>query len=159
MTRDAPQLVKMPGFTLVELVVTIMLISILAVTALPRLLSSQSVSAYTLRDELISELRKAQIMALNNADRCYRVAITATGYQLQHFNDTCTGQAVRTESLQAFDAGSSVVFTATGSASVNLDFNNLGQVSPACAGPCLTVSGGDVLGISIESQGYIHDSN
>ncbi|MBV7317387.1 Tfp pilus assembly protein FimT/FimU [Shewanella sp. NIFS-20-20] len=158
MLRETPQLIKTQGFTLIELVVTIMLISILSVTVLPRLLSTDSVSAYTVRDELVAELRKVQLMALNNSDRCYRVAISPLGYQVLHYSDACGGTLARSESVQAFERDTIVTFNATGSRHVDLDFNNLGQVSPSCAGPCLTITASDIVGISIESQGYIHDS-
>lgn len=45
------------GFTLVELVTTMILIGILAVTALPRFIGPTSYSAYSLRSEFLAELR------------------------------------------------------------------------------------------------------
>nr|WP_283106295.1 type II secretion system protein [Shewanella submarina] len=155
------------GFTLVELVVTILLISILSVTVLPRLLSSTSVSSFTLRDEVIGELRKAQLMALNNADRCYRFNATTSGYQIVHYNgrsgDLCSGTVERTDALQDLPRGTSLTLTPNASQTFFLDFNRLGQAfwgaGSVCAGNCLQITADDTTRIAIESQGYIHEGS
>ena len=45
------------GFTLVELIITIILIGVLAVTAIPRFLGSNNEDAYTLRDRTLAMIR------------------------------------------------------------------------------------------------------
>ncbi|EDQ00303.1 pilus assembly FimT family protein [Shewanella benthica] len=147
---------KNAGFTLVELVTTIILIAILSVVVLPRLMTSSSYSAFTLRDEFISELRKAQLMAMNNQDRCYRVDVDASGYQLRRFdNNTCTGTN-RTEAKQAFSGGASLARASDSSDTFNVNFDTAGISSMGCSGPCINVIADETLSISIESQGYIH---
>ncbi|QFU24643.1 type II secretion system GspH family protein [Shewanella eurypsychrophilus] len=144
------------GFTLVELVTTIMLIAILAVVVLPRLMTSSSYSAFTLRDEFISELRKAQLMAMNNQDRCYRVDVDASGYQLRRFdNQTCSGTN-RTEAKQAFSGGASLTRASDSNDTFNVSFDTAGISSMGCSGPCINVIADETLLIDIESQGYIH---
>lgn len=155
---------RQSGFTLVELVVTIILIGILSVTVLPRLLSSSSVSGFTLRDEVIGELRKAQLMAMNNADRCYRFNVTTSGYQIIHYanrsNNRCGGTVERTDELQEFEAGSSLTLMPNSSQTFSIDFNRQGQgywgTSNLCAGNCVQINADDTTVIDIESQGYIH---
>ncbi|NRD72481.1 type II secretion system protein [Shewanella sp. VB17] len=149
---------KKLGFTLVELVTTMLLIGILSVIVLPRMMTSSSYSAFTLRDEFISELRKAQLLAMNNQGRCYRVAVDAQGYQLQRFSDlTCTSIALPTESKRAFEGGASLSLVSNASDSFNMDFRNSNGVSSlGCAGACINVIAADKLVVNVESQGYIH---
>ena len=145
---------KNAGFTLVELVTTIILIAILSVVVLPRLMTSSSYSAFTLRDEFISELRKAQLMAMNNQDRCYRVDVDADGYQLVRFdNSTCTGTSI-SEPKQAFTGRASLQLISTGNNTFDISFDTSGI--SVCSGPSINVISDETLTINIESQGYIH---
>ncbi|MBW8182822.1 type II secretion system protein [Shewanella nanhaiensis] len=147
------------GFTLVELVTTIILIAILSVVVLPRMLTNSSYSAFTLRDEFISELRKAQLLAMNNQGRCYRVAVDSQGYQLQRFGDlTCTTTTSPTESKRHFEGGARLSLISSASNSFNIDFsgNSHGVTNLACSGACINVVADATLTINVESQGYIH---
>lgn len=148
------------GFTLVELVTTIILIGILSVIVLPRMLTSSSYSAFTLRGEFISELRKAQIFAMNTQGQCYRVAVDTQGYQFKRFSDlACTVAMDPTESKRNFEGNASLSLI-NGDTSFNIDFsgNNNGIPSLVCSGPCINVIADETLVINIESQGYIHAS-
>jgi len=150
------------GFTLVELVTTILLIAILSVVVLPRLMTSSSYSAFTLRDEFVSELRKAQLLAMNNGDYCYRIAVDTTGYQLQGFDNTgCTGTAKLTETKQNFEGRASLELIEGSKNSFNVNFDRQGLVitdsaSSGCAGACIKVIADETLTINIEREGYIH---
>ncbi|MGI2260223.1 pilus assembly FimT family protein [Shewanella sp. GXUN23E] len=152
------------GFTLIELVVTILLIAILSVTVLPRLISSSSVSGYTVRDEVIGELRRAQLMAMNNADRCYRFNATSAGYQLIHYagrsGNLCSGTVERRDELQALPTGAALSLLPGGNSPFFLDFNRQGQAfwgaGNLCAGNCIQITADDDTKVAIESQGYIH---
>ncbi|RTR40470.1 type II secretion system protein [Shewanella canadensis] len=145
------------GFTLVELVTTIILIAILSVVVLPRLMTSSSYSAFTLRDEFVSELRKAQLLAMNNRDSCYRIVVDTTGYQLQGFiNKTCTGTPTLSETRQIFEGRSSLELDSDNSKSFMVNFDRQGIASLGCSGNCINVIADETLTISIESQGYIH---
>jgi len=151
------------GFTLVELVTTIILIAILSVVVLPRLMTSSSYSAFTLRDEFVSELRKAQLLAMNNRDSCYRIVVDTTGYQLQGFIDkTCKGldpdkdAPTLTETKQTFEGRASLELDSDNSKSFNVNFDRQGIASLGCSGNCIKVIADETLMISIESQGYIH---
>lgn len=153
---------KQAGFTLVELVTTIILLGILAVTVLPRLFSQSSYSAFSLRNEFMAELRHVQQKALNNTDRCYRVAVSATGYQVSQFasRDTagCTGVALAPNPLstQTFKGGSKLVLTSNDATHFNLDFDMHGRVLLGCHGPCIKVVANDTVVINIASEGYIY---
>uniref|UniRef100_UPI004048D0E4 type II secretion system protein n=1 Tax=Shewanella baltica TaxID=62322 RepID=UPI004048D0E4 len=153
---------KQAGFTLVELVTTIILISILAVVVLPRLFTQSSYSAYSLRNEFISELRQVQQKALNNTDRCFRVTVSATDYQVSQFparnEAVCSGTALSPNPLysQAFQGGAQLVLVSTNSSNFSLDFDIDGSTSLACNGPCINVIANDTVMINVSSEGYIY---
>lgn len=153
---------KQAGFTLVELVTTIILISILAVVVLPRLFTQSSYSAYSLRNEFISELRQVQQKALNNTDRCFRVTVFGTGYQVSQFparnGAACSGTALSPNPLytQAFQGSAQLVLVSTNSSNFSLDFDINGRPSLACNGPCINVIANDTVMINVSSEGYIY---
>ena len=153
---------KQAGFTLVELVTTIILISILAVVVLPRLFTQSSYSAYSLRNEFISELRQVQQKALNNTDRCFRVTVSGTGYQVSQFparnGAACSGTALSPNPLytQAFQGSAQLVLVSTNSSNFSLDFDIDGSTSLACNGPCINVIANDTVMINVSSEGYIY---
>lgn len=153
---------KQAGFTLVELVTTIILISILAVVVLPRLFTQSSYSAYSLRNEFISELRQVQQKALNNTDRCFRVTVSGTGYQVSQFSArngaVCSGTALSPNPLytQAFQGGAQLVLVSTNSSNFILDFDINGRLFPSCNGDCIRVTANDTVMINVSSEGYIY---
>ncbi|AZG34562.1 pilus assembly FimT family protein [Shewanella psychromarinicola] len=148
------------GFTLVELVTTIILMGIIAVAVLPRLLSDSSYSAYTLRNEFISELRLVQLKAMQNTDQCYQIDVTSSGYTLRHFSGrsagTCTNQ-VRIEQPQAFSGGAHIALASNANQAFSITFDDQGHiVSPGCAGHCFNAVADETLAIAVESEGYIY---
>ncbi len=145
---------KQQGFTLVELVITIMLIAILSVAVLPRFFSRSSYSAYTLRDEFISELRRVQLMAMNNQDRCYGVNVTNKDYRMMVYQSDCANIIV-TGNPQPMPQGSYLTLNGTNTFSLIFDIN--GIATPACSAGCtIKVLASETLDLKIESQGYIH---
>ena len=144
---------KQQGFTLVELVTTIMLIAILSVVVLPRFFTASSYSAFTLRDEFIGELRRVQLMAMNNQDRCYSVNVTASDYRMMIYQTDCSSVIV-TGTAQNLPRNTSI--NLNGNSDFSLVFNRDGDVTSCGAGCVIKVSADDTLDITIESQGYIH---
>ncbi|MCL2917820.1 pilus assembly FimT family protein [Shewanella litorisediminis] len=152
------------GFTLVELVTTIILIGVLAVVAIPRLLSASSYSAYSLRNEFMAELRKAQLFAMNNTDLCIRVAVSRDqGYRIERYQgrtaNQCSGaqDSAHEQPWQSFHGGSELALLAGGARSFNLDFDSLGRLpATGCSGDCILAVADETLVLAIESEGYIH---
>lgn len=148
------------GFTLVELVTTIILIGIIAVAVLPRLFSASSYSAYTLRNEFISELRYVQLKAIQNTDQCYQLDVSASGYTLRYFNDrvgnSCSNP-FRTEQPQTFSGGAYIALASSASQVFSITFDSLGRIiSPVCSGHCFNAVADETLAIAVESEGYIY---
>ena len=144
---------KQQGFTLVELVTTIMLIAILSVVVLPRFFTGSSYSAFTLRDEFIGELRRVQLMAMNNQDRCYGVNVTASDYRMMIYQTDCSSTIV-TGTTQNLPSNTAI--NLNGNTSFALVFNRDGGIISCGAGCVIKVSADETLDITIESQGYIH---
>jgi MSHA pilin protein MshC len=150
------------GFTLVELVTVMILISILAVSALPRFIGSSSYSAYSLRNEFLAELRAVQALALNNTDRCYRIGVTPSQYQVSHFTartaPTCAGAVSRIDDAQLLTGGARLVLLNNGSDSFNIDFDVNGRVQLNCAAnnDCLQTVADETLIIGISPEGYVY---
>lgn len=148
------------GFTLVELVTTIILIGIIAVAVLPRLFSASSYSAFTLRNEFISELRHVQLKAIQNTDQCYQLDVSASGYTLRYFNDrignSCS-DLFREEQTQSFSANAYITLASDASQVFSITFDSLGRmISPACSGHCFNAVADESLAIAVESEGYIY---
>lgn len=153
--------VKSAGFTLVELVTTIILISILAVTALPRLFSSSSYSAYSLRNEFIGELRRVQQKALNNTDRCYRLVVSDSAYreywaERLTADGSCNAPYVPSSSEQLLAGGAKLALISANSNNFDLDFNLNGSLQLSCDGNCINVIADDTVIIGVSAGGYIY---
>lgn len=145
------------GFTLVELVTTMILIGILAVTVFPRLINVSGYSAYSVRNEVISELRAAQQRAVNNSDLCLRVNFNVTGYAVQQADRTA-GCDTYSNIGNAYTWQDDLVVTSRGSQNFNVFFDPLGgiELSNLCIGDCITIVADDTVKIKLSAAGYIN---
>ena len=83
------------GFTLIELIAVIILLSILGVVALSRLSDTQEFESKAFYDDVVNALRYAQKMAVSTGCEV-QVSLTTTGYSLnQHQTDCTTGAFTR----------------------------------------------------------------
>jgi MSHA pilin protein MshC len=146
---------KAQGFSLLELVITLVIVGILAVTVIPKLLGTSTFASYAVRDQLITQLRLAQIRALHDNSNCYSVLITSTQYGIP-FVTKCA--ATFDPSDDPVDIESGVTVTIGGAANVDVQFDNMGRpVNGDCDGGCdVIISGEESLTVRVESEGYIH---
>lgn len=130
------------GFTLVELVAVIVLLSVLAVVAIARL-DLGAISAREAAGELVVALRHAQQLALAHTDAPgYRVVVDSGGYTVRDgsggdVRDPLTG----TTPFVAAWSGVSVAPTGT----VIFD----GRGAPSCSGGLACTAGNAVLTVSV----------
>lgn len=73
------------GFTLVELVAIILLVGILAFTAIPRYLNKSVIDASVMAEQLANDIRYTQSLAMTSGQR-NRINLTATTYQITTSN-------------------------------------------------------------------------
>ena len=77
-------MIRHRGFTLVEMISVIILLSILAVSIIPRFTSRDGFAEYAVRDQLMSAFRLSQQRAMyDGSGNCYRLNIDATGFGSQ----------------------------------------------------------------------------
>lgn len=75
---------KQTGFTLIELVATIILIGVLSVTVLPKFSDRSGAAEYALRDQLVSLTQHAQQRAMfDHSGACYSFAIQSASAEVQ----------------------------------------------------------------------------
>lgn len=143
------------GFTLVELVVTMIVIGILAFVAMPRFADKTAFEARGFRDETLSLLRYAQKSAVAQR-RTVCVAIVSTGITLRfHTSEAPTGTcAGGTLTLPATPRGGS------GLGGSDLSFLASGCAMPAsgtgCASGTLTLTVANADNIQVDAAtGYV----
>lgn len=84
LTRELPSFVcngRDRGFSLLELVIVLLLVSILAVFAAPRITSTQTILLPALADRLIANIRYTQSLSMSRGQR-YRLNLTGNTYQI-----------------------------------------------------------------------------
>lgn len=141
MTRAVP---KDSGFTLVELVTIIVLVTIVSLYALSRFLGPSQFATYATRDALVAEIRRLQQGAL--AGQSCTLSVTPTQFSL---TGPCAG-----ESPYPLDR---VSVQLAGSTTFVLGLDGLGRPLAPCAGGCdIAIRSDDPQRVRIESEGYVH---
>ncbi|EIK4810512.1 type II secretion system protein [Vibrio parahaemolyticus] len=149
------------GFTLMELILVIVLLSILSLYAASRFMGKGSVSAFALQEQAISVIRQVQVNRMQS-----NTSTTDTNFQLQ-VSPNCIGSvAACSLSGNAKDARSDLVedsaatFSLTGATSP-ISFDLLGNpLSVASGGVSILirdVNGQSQCRVLINSQGYVSE--
>jgi len=164
------------GFTLIELITVIILISILAVAVLPKFDGTASYEAHTHRAQLISALRLTQQRAMQQTDStdgyCHQLIfdsdsdvsrygvpdrVDCTNTSFADWEPDSTGFEVESRYQVSFAIDgktnpSAVTFDSMGRPIINATIGN------DCSGGCIinVQSGVETLQIQIESEGYVH---
>jgi len=160
---------KKNGFTLIELIVVIMMLSILAVTVVPKFLSSKGFEEYTYRDELITKLRAIQLrtMQQTNGSACQLIQVNSSLIGLlatTPSTTTCETSQSGESTTVTIDSNHTVSFTISGGLS-SFSFSSLGRPEATGCGnattPCeitVTIVGENSLTVKINREGYIYAS-
>ncbi|MBL8448470.1 MAG: type II secretion system protein [Dechloromonas sp.] len=146
------------GFTLTELVVTIVIAGILAAVALPRFFGDTGFEARQFRDETVAALRLAQKSAIAaRRTVCASFAASQVDFRIsstQGAADCSTGAALGNPSGGgdlSVSAPSGVSFSPVPAALV---FDSAGRPGTAAS---LTVAGLESLPVTVEAEtGYVH---
>jgi MSHA pilin protein MshC len=141
------------GFSLMELVVTIVIASILAAIVIPKLADSESKATW-FHEEVKAAIRYAQRQAVAQK-RCVFVDVTLTQVKLVYGNSTCVATATSLKFLTGASAGSAYVLNAPSGVTLSpvgsFAFNALGQ--PPGGAVALSV-GGKTIEVTAET-GYV----
>ncbi|MBS9912047.1 type II secretion system protein [Vibrio alginolyticus] len=150
------------GFTLMELILVIVLLTILSLFAASRFMDSGSFSAYALQERVISVIRQVQVNRMqSNIDE----ANLGDEFRLQ-VSSSCIGSvAACTLTGSAQDARSDVVidkstkFSLTNAVTNPIEFNLLGNpINSASGGVSILIEdkhGRSRCQVEINSQGYV----
>ncbi|MGB0836360.1 MAG: type II secretion system protein [Psychrobium sp.] len=141
------------AFTLIELIMVILIISVLAVTIVPKFFTSSEVEHFAVRDQLISQLRLSQLKAMNQIDVCNRVKITDEYAVVENNSGTACGTEGNSDTRVILENASVKLSSGTTPNPFYITFNSDGISDCDCT---LNIIGSETVQIKIESQGYIH---
>lgn len=149
------------GFTIVELVVTIVLIGILTAYAVPKFIGvAGDYDTHAARSEAIVKLRAIQLRAMQDTSqpqRCVLVTSNRLG-MVNDCSDTGFGSNFQVSSTRMELNGTARFQVPANPGYIQLQFNRLGQPQ-GCANPCrLNILGSPNLVIDINVEGNISAS-
>lgn len=170
--RPAPRRHRALGFTIVELVAVVVLLSILGVVALARLPSQDMFAPAIVTEAVLSEVRLAQQMAASRYDAVVSVSLSgeAAGWRIRVLSDV--DGVIRS---QLVESPAVVISAASGAASADLDpatslsltFDHRGYLATVILGSAsgapsrgvlLTVRGDSERQLCVYSSGYVNDA-
>jgi MSHA pilin protein MshC len=145
------------GFTLIELVATIMVIAVLSVTVLPKFSGRSGLAEYALRDELMSLAQQAQQRAMfDQSGACYRLQIQSGNAELQR-----NGLLINSLSRLNFEGD----YNGLSATTSTLYFDGLGNLlmggsscttsSQTTATFTVAINGGNTIAFIIHPTGYM----
>lgn len=142
---------KQQGFTIIELVVTIIILGILAVVVAPKFSSTESYQEHGYRAQSIALLRAVQLRAMQQTENnCHVVEVQSKFLR----SDVSCYQMV--DLALEIPNDEDVTFNVNGGSGL-IGFSRLGIPLFDCAGGCnVEITGTESLTIEINEQGYIH---
>ncbi|MZI92728.1 prepilin-type N-terminal cleavage/methylation domain-containing protein [Vibrio sp. CAIM 722] len=146
------------GFTLVELIIVIVLVSILSVVAASRFIGASNFSAYTAQEQAISVIRQVQISRMQSN---LVNPVSNSHYVLTITSDcvgSVTGCSASNDELRSDRVQESGVNFYSSPALNTIAFDLLGNpLGSASSGVTITIqSNGNTTQVCINEQGYVH---
>ena len=141
------------AFTLIELILVILIISVLAVTIVPKFFGASDVAHFAIRDQLISQLRLSQLKAMNQLNVCNRVKITDEYAVVENNSGAACGVESDACSRILLDDVSITLASGTTSNPFYITFDENGVSDCDCV---INVNGNETIKLQLESEGYIH---
>jgi type II secretory pathway pseudopilin PulG len=162
---------KAHGFTVVELIATIILLSILGVVAMSRMVSPDLFAPAIVTQALVAETRFAQQVATSRHDAVVTLTVDRVGGDWRFQVDTDVDGVVRTELVVAEDTTVQATSGAAdgaigGGATLALSFDHAGDLADVtingvsgdpAAGVALTIAGASTRQACIYPSGYAND--
>ncbi|APD88032.1 agglutinin biogenesis protein MshC [Alteromonas sp. Mex14] len=150
---------KKNGFTLVELIITILVIGVLAVTAAPRFLGNDTEEAIALRDRTLQLVRNMQLRAMQNVQDSSCVKITSTVIAPPAGHDCANALSTAFDDDQVVNASSTDFNFQTadenGDSFSQIQFDGFGRPSNiACSTNCKIQIG--TFTMCLQSEGAIY---
>lgn len=148
------------GFTLIELIVVLLILSVMAVVAIPRFSSMMGFADVGYRDQVVAAIDYARKIAVaQRRHTCVVIAASSVtvnidrGLPQNHVLNVCPAALILPSGSNVINAPSGMTQTTK-----NIDFNAQGQpVSGAPATITFTSAGGETSTITMEADsGYVH---
>jgi MSHA pilin protein MshC len=148
------------GFTLIELIVVLLVISVMAVVAIPRFSSMMGFADVGYRDQVVAAIDYARKIAVaQRRHTCVVIGASSVtvkidrGLPQSHATNNCLDDLILPSGSNVINAPSGMTQTTK-----NIDFNAQGQpVSGAPATITFTSAGGETSTITMEADsGYVH---
>lgn len=152
------------GFTLIELTLIIIMLGILAVTVVPKMLTSSGFEEYTYQDEIVTKLSAIQlrIMQQRPNDACQSIKLTSSSLGLlatTSDSNTCEANFAGDTTTVTINNSHNVSFSNTESLT-SFTFSPLGRpLGCITTTPCeitFTITGESILKVLVNSEGYIY---
>lgn len=156
------------GITLVELVITMMVVTALSVFVAPKILNSQTVNTSVLQKTIISKLREVQLLALNDNRHCYSLNFTHNDFQpVRYSRNVSSGVCDKSSAVfgnkDDIPLNTKVLFIGNpqnvathNKQEFSLEFDNLGRIPKCEKTNCISLSGSELIYIIVEREGYIY---
>ena len=159
---------KQRGFTLIELTVVIVLVGLLAISALPRFFSSADISPLDYRERLVGLLRLAQLQAMEQGP-CHKVLFSGRQFGIPRKSYTSTscdaslpaaGQSYAAPHFGLTVEEASALVLSLGNAPSSIEFDYWGR--PLINGALIpttyriSIATDYTLAVCLEPEGYIH---
>ena len=135
---------KQQGFSLLELIITLVILGTLAVTVVPKFFTNESFDAYEFRDQSLSALRAMQLRAMQNTNNAITHKMCITSVQIAPaLTDDCTTLNLSNNvrylivTIPASSTATRITTSDSNASSFSeVSFDDFGRPSLNCASSC-----------------------